>query len=240
MKKLLLFVILVLGAISFVSAQESSSSLLKKRDKEIIRIEKQNLPPEEISVQKKEANDFYQPLIDSAMNREYRANYSSNNKTTSGSPTPSHRNLGANVNLPGFQGGSYNIKDAAISYVMVSDAQNRQMITERQINNQNNQDGKIKANESSLGYEGILMNKYSYREITITITPNYPGAVGITHTIKKGTTSLMYLLPGEYRYRIVTPGYNDAFGSFSVRPDVIHNIYGESYFFCVYAGREGF
>lgn len=236
MKKIIILMILVLGTMSFSFSQESSTYLLKERAKEIKKVEKQNLPPEEILAEKNAINNFYKPLIDSALAREYR----NNTTATSNSSTPPPRTIGANVNLPGFQGGSYRIKDAAISFVMVSDAQNRRMITERQINNQNNQDGKIKANESTFGYEGILMNKYSYRDITITITPNYPGAVGVMHTIKKGETSLLYLLPGEYRYKVVTPGYDDAFGSFSVRPDAIHNIYGKSYFFCVYAGREGF
>jgi hypothetical protein len=117
MKKIFLLMMLVVATISFIFAQESSSSLLKARDKEIKKIEKQNLPPEEISTQKRDVNSFYQPLIDSAMARESQGkNYPNTNQQN-------QRNLGGNVNLPNFQGGSYDLQKSANSYATVTVAE---------------------------------------------------------------------------------------------------------------------
>lgn len=229
---------LVVATISFIFAQENSSSLLKRRDKEIIKVVKQNLPPEEISAQIKVINDFYQPLIDAAMTRE-RGNTQTQSQNQNTQNT-NRRTIGANVDLPGFQGGSCNIVRSAVAFSIVSNANTRQMFVEKQLNNSENGTIKVDGNFSEYGYEGLLINEYSYQNSTFIIIPDYPMADSIKYKIAAGQKEKIYLLPGRYFYRIVTPGYKDAFGTFSVLPDITHNVYGEKYFFFVSGGRKGY
>lgn len=103
---------IVLGTMSFVFSQAlSSKDVSRDYKKERKRIEAMNEDPQIKAVMLNQLDSTYKVEYEKAVARE-----NGQNAPTTGS---TNRTVGANVNLPGFQGGSYSIKKSADSYAEV-------------------------------------------------------------------------------------------------------------------------
>ncbi len=231
MKKIVLSVIVVLAfSFSFVNAQ-SSKELINKRAKEIRKAKKSGASPDEIE----KIENFYAPFIEVALTNESLPKY------------PKTRNNGSAISFEGkrgtFSGGSVSLKNGADAYATVVLSESAAEINhanarliDKMANNMTGE--KMSAPDLSLGLEGIIINRYRYQELTVTIT-GLTNSFEKTYLLRKGESVVDYLLPG--RYRASVKGANDrgpGFKEFSVTPNKTSYANGTNVFWHVAGGSS--
>ena len=234
MKKILLSVIVVLSfSFIFVNVNaQSSKELLSKREKEIKKAKKAGASPTEIE----DINAFYAPFIEMALTNEKTPNRS-NNKT-----------YGSAINFEGrrgtFNGGSMSLKNGADAYATVILSESTAEINHanaRLINKMADnleEGGKMSAPDLSLGLEGIIINRYRYQELTVTIV-GLTNSFEKTYLLRKGESVVDHLLPG--RYRASVKGANDrgpGIKEFEVSPHKTDYAIGTNVFWHVAGGSS--
>jgi len=196
MKKLVLFVILVVATISFTFAQ-SSREIYNDWQKARKKIERKNDDPKNIQIELDKIDSTYISFYRLALENERSSTTTQPNSTptnTSGSSTPAPRNLGANVSLPGFQGGSYNIKDAAVAYATVVTTDANAYYTKTIADNYNkSQNG----GEGGSSFKCLLRNEDN-STVIFTIT-GINGMFIIRPTVPGGGSVEVELPPGTYK-----------------------------------------
>ena len=228
MKKLILLLIVALSfSFSFVNAQ-SSKELINKRAKEIRKAKKSGASPVEIE----KIEDFYAPFIEVALTNER---------------LPKSKNYGSAISFEGkrgtFDGGSVSLKNGADAYATVVLSESAAEINHanaRLINKMaDNMTGeKMSAPDLSLGLEGIIINRYRYQELTVTIT-GLTNSFEKTYLLRKGESVVDHLLPG--RYRASVKGANDrgpGFKEFEVSPHKTNYANGTNVFWHVAGGSS--
>lgn len=240
MKKLFL-IITVLFLSTMVSGQISSDKLIKERNKEVKKIEKMNIHPDDKIAEVKKVDDFYGPLIERAMERE-------SAKPTKTEPTKSTREtrspIGSNVSYQGDQG-SYSAKtisarNGAESYAIVAQADANAYLT-RKVADGNSNNAKIAAPNMSVGLEGVVINKYTYQELEVRIVGINPGnTYQKVFLLGRGQSVTDYLLPGTYECSVKAANQRTPPNSirFTVEPHRTHNVNGRDVFWAVWGGSS--
>lgn len=231
MKKVILFV--VLAIVSFFSfSQVSSSELLKRRDKEIKAIEKENIRPTKKAEKIEAVNIFYNPLLERAMDEEKR-------KTEAETPRDP---MGSKVIYQGDQGNYYgksvSAQNGAKSYAIVAQADANAYLTRQMANGAS---ATISATPREIGLEGTIINKFRYKELVVRVEGiNSGNFYKKTFLLGKDQSITDYLLPGTYKATVST---TDGIGQptetvFTVSPEKTHFLNGNNVFWGVWGGTS--
>lgn len=182
--------IIVLGTMSFVFPQ-SSEAIYNDWKKERRKVERKNDDPKNIQLELDKIDSTYISFYRLALENER-----SSTAQPSSSPATSTKNkrtVGANINLPLFQGGSYNIKDAAVAYATVvttdANAYYTKTIAENYSKSQNGGAGDV-------SFKCLLRNE-DYRNVVFTIK-GVGGVLIITPTVPARGELEIDLPPGIY------------------------------------------
>ena len=228
MKKVFLF--LLLSSLFFTAfSQVSSADLLKKREREIKATNKENVAPEEKQAAIAAIDSFYMPLVREAIK----------NESNSGTKVSEEKNLLGETSLSyygdrgNFSSRNYSVKNSASAYATVATADANAYFVRSMA-----EKTKIKAEENSAGLEGLIINRYSYQELTVIIERTDVNTIpSQTFLLGRNQTLSVYLLPGSYK--AIVKGERDSKSSetyFTVSPIRTHNIRGQYVFWGIWGG----
>ncbi len=228
MKNLIVF--LLLSSLFFTAfSQISSSDLMKKRDKEIKATNKENVAPKLKQAAIAAIDSFYMPLVREAIK----------NESTSGTKISEEKNLLGETSLSyygdkgNFSSRNSSVKNSASAYATVATADANAYFVRSMA-----EKTKIQAEENSAGLEGLIINRYSYQELTVKIEKTDVKSIpSQTFLLGRNQTLQVYLLPGSYKATV--KGERDNTPSetyFTVSPIRTHNIRGQYVFWAVWGG----
>ncbi len=238
MKKLFL-IIAVLFLSIMVSGQISSDKLIKERNKEVKKIEKMNIHPDDKIEEVKKVDDFYGPLIERAMERESTPTKQETTKSTREARNP----IGSNISYNGDQGNysarTISARNGAESYAIVAQADANAYLT-RKVADGNSNNAKIAAPNMSVGLEGVVINKYTYQELEVRIVGINPGnTYQKVFLLGRGQSITDYLLPGVYEGSVkATNQRTPTIIRFTVEPHRTHNVNGRDVFWGLWGGSS--
>jgi hypothetical protein len=216
----------------FSFAQTSSADLLKRRDKEIKAIEKENIRPTKKAEKIEAVNFFYNPLLERAMDEEKRKAEAETPRDPIGSKVVYQGDQGS------YSGRSISSLNGASAYAVVAQADANAYLTRQMANGAS---ATISATPREIGLEGTIINKFRYKELVVRVEGiNSGNFYKKTFLLGKDQSITDYLLPGTYKATVST---TDGIGQptetvFTVSPEKTHFLNGNNVFWGVWGGTS--
>ncbi len=159
-------------------------------------------------------------------------------------PAPADRNcFGSTVTYQGdqgaFSGNSTSVRRGSEAYATVAIADANAYLV-RQMAKGASATVNAPATGNQVGLEGMIINKYRFRELEVEIVGTNPGNVyKRTFLLGKEQSITDYLLPGNYRATIKIVGHGSpAIHNFTVAPQRTHSFHGKNVFWGLYGGSS--